>query len=208
MRLEFKDQPSLRVGSFLRMDLHAKTQIDVRGLSPHFETDEGAFDLNRIRFGISGEFLRHFEYEVEREFRGELRERESKYPWREAWVNFKVADELQVKAGKLKIPFSMEELTGVANLEFVNRSRVAMILLQAEILASSCMGECLAASWSMKRASPATTVRNRIPLPTREPAGPTLPERRPSPSVCSNCAEIGTKSGLVFPRFPRTSKRG
>src|SRR5688572_28864663 len=66
VRLEFKNRPSLRVGEALRVDVRTKVQSDFRTFSPHFETPEGVFDFRRGRLGLEGEFLKHFEYEIER----------------------------------------------------------------------------------------------------------------------------------------------
>jgi phosphate-selective porin OprO/OprP len=125
VRLVMEDRPSLRIGDFLRMDLRARIQADFQRLSPQFETEEGEFDLNRIRFGVEGEFLNYFEYEIDHEFRAAFGGRETKHPWRDAYINFSYLDDFQLKAGQFKIPFSVEQLTGVANLDFVNRSRIA-----------------------------------------------------------------------------------
>jgi len=125
VRFELKNKPSLRFGSFLRVNLLAKVQLDGQTQSPSFETDHGDFDVSRFRAGIDGEFLKDIEYQVEREFRGELQERDAKYPWRDVFINLKYLSNFQLKAGKFKVPFGMEALTSEADLEFVARSRVA-----------------------------------------------------------------------------------
>jgi phosphate-selective porin OprO/OprP len=78
-------------------------------------------------------FLKHFEYEVEREIDynpeeeaapGGLDEVDDS-PWRDVFVNFRYFRDAQVQAGKFKVPFSLEQITGPTNLDFVYRSRIA-----------------------------------------------------------------------------------
>src|SRR5262245_11124887 len=65
----FDKRPSIRLGDELRVDLRARFQGDFRNFSPIVENDERTFDLNRARIGVEGKFLRHIDYQVEREFR-------------------------------------------------------------------------------------------------------------------------------------------
>jgi phosphate-selective porin OprO/OprP len=125
VRLDLNGQPSLRFGSRIRADFMAKAQMNVEGVRPTYETDQGRFDLSRLRFGIEGEVTDDIEYQVEREFRGSVQERDAEYPWRDVWVNFRPLRDFQLRVGKFKVPFSLEAETGEADLDFVYRSRVA-----------------------------------------------------------------------------------
>ena len=120
-----QSRPSLRVGKWFRIDPRAKIQVDLRDFSPNLPTKEGKFDLNRARFGVEGEVFTQFEYQAEYEFRETFGGLKSKHPLRDAYVNFKHFDNAQVQVGKFKVPFSVDELTGDANLDFVNRSLLA-----------------------------------------------------------------------------------
>src|SRR5262245_60459 len=126
-----KNRPSLRLGESLRVDLRARVQTDFRALSPDLTTDEGSFDLNRARIGVEGTFLEHFDYQVEREVRETFGGLKPKHPWRDVYVNFGYFDNFQFKAGKFKVPFSMEELAGASDLDFVNRALIASDLTPA-----------------------------------------------------------------------------
>ncbi len=117
VRFVFEGRPSLRFGRVLRVDFRVKLQGDFRGFSPALATDEGLFDPRRRRVGIEGTFLRDFEYQVERE----IRPRNS---WRDVFVNFRYFRNVQVQAGKFKVPFSREQLTSPMDLDFVYRSLV------------------------------------------------------------------------------------
>lgn len=119
VRVEFDDRPSFRFGKVLRADFRAKFQTDFRRFSPERDPKKDTFDLKRARFGIQGTFLKYFEYEVEREFR------KTDSPWKDVMVNLNWTGEVQVRAGKFKVPFSREQMTGAGNLDFVFRSRIA-----------------------------------------------------------------------------------
>ncbi|PYS55060.1 MAG: hypothetical protein DMG13_05700 [Acidobacteria bacterium] len=125
VKFVFKNNPSLRFGKILRVDLRAKLQGDFRAFSPDITTDEGEFDLQRVRFALEGNFLKDFEYELEREFRQSFGGRISKSRWRDADLNIRYFRNFQVRIGKFKAPFSMEQLTSAHRLDFVLRSRIA-----------------------------------------------------------------------------------
>ena len=124
VRFVWNNRPSLRFGDWLRVDFRVKLQGDFRGFSPELETDEGTFELQRKRVGIEGTFLRHFEYEVERELR-------ESNPWRDVFVNVRYFRNFQVRVGKFKIPFGLDQLTSPVRLDFVFRSRIGDTLAPA-----------------------------------------------------------------------------
>jgi phosphate-selective porin OprO/OprP len=119
-RFVFNDRPSFRFGDVLRIDLRFRLQGDFRWFSPDPRTED-VFDLTRRRAAVSGTLFRHLEYEFERELR-------DRGPWRDVFVDFTRFDALQVKAGKFKIPFSLEEVTGSTQLDFIHRSLLATYL--------------------------------------------------------------------------------
>jgi len=125
VRLEFKNRPSLRLGKLFRMDLRTKVQTDFRTFSPEVVTDEGTFDLHRARLSLEGEAFKVFEYEVERDFRQSIGSNDQRYPWKDVNLNFKYFDNFQLKLGKFKVPFSLDELTGEHENDFAIRSRIA-----------------------------------------------------------------------------------
>lgn len=117
VRLVFPGRPSLRFGSMLRADFRLRLQGDFHSLSSGAAVDDERFEMTRRRVGIQGTAFRHFEYEVEREFR-------RRNVWRDVFVNFSYFDDFQVQAGKFKIPFSQERLAGSTDLDFVYRANV------------------------------------------------------------------------------------
>lgn len=153
MRFRMRPYPEVRFGKVLRMEFHTKFQADFRGFSPElqpkrecdpYNSSAGClFELNRMRISVEGRFLKDFEFDVERELRDNLREPklvtveqgqdvarvvQINNPWRDVYVNYRYFRRFQIKAGKFKLPFSMEQLTGPHKLDLIFRSRIADLL--------------------------------------------------------------------------------
>jgi phosphate-selective porin OprO/OprP len=132
LRFVWRDHPSVRAGRNFRLDFQAKFQWDARhpGDEP---ADFDTYEVHRARVGVDGELFRHIEFSLERE----LTEREaettasSKSAWKDAWVEANYTSAAQVRVGKFKIPFGLEQLTGISNLDFVYRSLSASYLAPA-----------------------------------------------------------------------------
>jgi phosphate-selective porin OprO and OprP len=115
--LSFKDNPSLRIGSNVRFDVHFKSQADWRDFSDQGAGSSGdEFDLNRARIGIDGRVSRYVEYQVERELRSARR------PWRDVFANVRPLRAAQVQLGHFKMPFSLDQTTSSMDINFAYRS--------------------------------------------------------------------------------------
>jgi phosphate-selective porin OprO and OprP len=129
----WRDHPQIRTGRLFRVDFVGKFQWDARdpGDEPSdFET----YEIHRARIGIEGELFNRIQFNIERE----LTERESDDPdtrkksaWKDVYVDANISDAIQVRAGKFKIPFGLEQLIGISNLDFVYRSLSANYLAPA-----------------------------------------------------------------------------
>jgi phosphate-selective porin OprO/OprP len=127
VRFVWRDHPSIRAGSALRVDFQGKLQWDRRRAGDNPAQFEAA-ELHRARVGIDGTAFRHIEFSVERE----LTNRESEpsplsygspsSAWKDAYVELNYSNAARVRFGKFKVPFGLDQLTGVANLDFVQRS--------------------------------------------------------------------------------------
>lgn len=115
VRVDWNPRPSIRFGRFGRVDLRLKLQGDFRFFDPEQDPDLDTFDLHRRRAGIEGVLFRRLEFEIERELREDG-------PWRDAFVNLDAANWLELKGGKFKVPFGLEETTGTTDLDFVFRT--------------------------------------------------------------------------------------
>jgi phosphate-selective porin OprO/OprP len=127
-RLSWKQHPSMRYGNVFRLDLEGKMQEDGHsGYGP--VKDLGTWEFHRNRFGIKGYVTRHIEYEVEHEFtEHELSEKDieagvtPKSRWKDVNVNLTYIKNAQVQIGKFKVPFGLDQLTGVTHNDFIYRS--------------------------------------------------------------------------------------
>jgi phosphate-selective porin OprO and OprP len=137
VRFVWKQHPSVRFGDFARVDFEMKLQEDahssygpVKGLD--------AWEFHRNRIGVQGNVLKHIEYEIERELtENELTEKDvllgltPSSQWKDVNVNLTYAKDAQVQIGRFKIPFGLDQLTGVTHNDFVYRSMGASYLAPA-----------------------------------------------------------------------------
>ena len=128
LKFSWKQHPSMRYGDVFCLDVEAKLQEDghwaygpVKGLD--------TWEFHRNRFGIKGYLTKQIEYEVEHEFtENELTEKDleagitPKSRWKDVYVNFTYVKNAQVKLGKFKVPFGLDQLTGVTHNDFIYRS--------------------------------------------------------------------------------------
>jgi phosphate-selective porin OprO/OprP len=136
-RTSWKQHPSVRYGSVFRLDAQAKFQEDARA------SYDGApqlppWELHRNRVGISGHLFKKIEYEVERELtEKELTEKDvllgltPSSHWKDVNVNLTYVKNAQIQIGKFKVPFGLDQLTGVTRNDFVYRSLGANYLAPA-----------------------------------------------------------------------------
>lgn len=119
VRFVWRKHPSLRFGDWLRVDFRARFQGDWKLYDPDVKAVPDLFDFTRKRLAVEGVFLRHFEFEVSRELS------ETDFPWKDVYGNFRYFRRFQIRGGRFRIPFSMDQLTGPTNLDFIDRSRIA-----------------------------------------------------------------------------------
>ncbi|HJZ73232.1 MAG TPA: porin [Vicinamibacterales bacterium] len=134
VRFVWKQHPSVRFGDVARVDFEMKMQVDghsaygpVKGLDP--------WDLHRNRIGVQGNLFKHIEYEVERELtEKELTEKDvllgltPRPQWKDVNVNLTYVKDAQVQIGRFKVPFGLDQLTGVTHNDYVYRSLGAIYL--------------------------------------------------------------------------------
>ena len=145
-RFSWKQHPSLRYGDIFRLDVEAKLQEDGRstyGVVKGLNT----WEFHRNRFGIKGYVTKHIEYEVEHEFtEKELTEKDiligitPSSRWKDVYVNLTYVKNAQVQIGKFKVPFGLDELTGVTHNDFVYRSLGATYLAPARDIGAQVHG--------------------------------------------------------------------
>jgi phosphate-selective porin OprO/OprP len=114
------NRPTIVFGEGSRIEMHARLQSDylIRN-----EADPDAasltFDdrvsLPRKRVGVEGVLFNRVEFQVE----GEIGDDQ---PWRDVYADVKLHRALRVRAGRFKVPFSLEQLTSGTELDFIARA--------------------------------------------------------------------------------------
>ncbi len=115
--LTWDDRPVITIGNVVRIDLRLRLQADSRGSDASLDVPADPRWASR-RVGLDGRLGGVFRFQIEREFSSDT-------PWRDVYLNYQQFEALQVQAGKFKLPFSLDETTSAANLDFVHRSRLA-----------------------------------------------------------------------------------
>jgi phosphate-selective porin OprO/OprP len=121
VRFVWNDHPSLRAGDELRVDFIGKFQWDARQAGDDPEAFEST-ELHRARIGIEARFLQHFELNLERELTEREIEGRTDRPWKDAYLNVNYTDYARVRLGKFKVPFGLDQLTSISNIDFIYRS--------------------------------------------------------------------------------------
>lgn len=125
VRFTWKEHPSIRAGKWLKLDFTGRVQEDKM-----FPGDDPQnFDdliLKRLRGGVDGELFGFIQFSIERDFTKNsttsIFAESTKTQWRDLFGEIKVADALQIRGGRFKVPFSRDQLDGEGSNDFVNRS--------------------------------------------------------------------------------------
>ena len=113
--VHWRNRPSFQFGD-LRLDLRLKLQFDWRAFDPVIDEDD--YDFRVHRGGINGEIGNHVEFQIERDLN-----RDGK--WRDVFVHWQTYRQLEVTAGRFKVPFGREELVSSTDIDFAYRSLVS-----------------------------------------------------------------------------------
>jgi phosphate-selective porin OprO and OprP len=109
--------PSLRIGEF-RADLHVRLHVDMRALDSEPEVAPDEFDLRRFRISLEGRIYDDLEYEVD----ASALDKEN--PWRDVFLNYRKFRTAEIRGGKFKIPFGLDQLTSEFSNNFIERSLI------------------------------------------------------------------------------------
>jgi phosphate-selective porin OprO/OprP len=123
--------PSLSIGDHVTLEFTARLESDVRFATPAIGLDHAEREWQDRRVGVEGTVFRRIKFEVSRELGKDFEAAAGlsiKTPWRDAYADVRIAKALIVKAGRFKIPFGYEALTGESNLDFAYRSLAGRVL--------------------------------------------------------------------------------
>lgn len=108
------------------MALTGRVHFDYRNVSGYQEktdtdtvTAADQFEMRRARIGVKGKFYNNYEYEVITNLVGS-----SANLVDTAWVNLNWWDKAQIRLGRFKQPFGLEQQTSSNNIDFAERSVV------------------------------------------------------------------------------------
>jgi phosphate-selective porin len=118
------DRPTIVFGKDVSVAVTGRALVEWRWFDP--DIGEDLFALRAARLGLKGDLTKHFDWEIEREIgAGNLEKGQSRIEfgnWKDVNVRWKTFDAVRVKAGRFKMPFGMEQNTGVSELDFAYRS--------------------------------------------------------------------------------------
>lgn len=115
----WNDRPSIVFGDNISVDLRGRALLEWRKFDP--EIGEDTFNLRTLRVGLRGQLTRHFDWEVERE----IVEDDDKWQfgeWKDVYFEWNTFDAASIKGGRFKMPFGLEQNTGVSDLDFAYRA--------------------------------------------------------------------------------------
>jgi len=143
-------RPQVDLGPIGFVTFRVKFQAHWRAFDPDLSTTDGCgafadstgclFEIHRARVGLKGTLFKYLDFEVEREFKDssrplfifksffDVREEEVHNPWKDVYVDFKRWKKFSIQAGKFKLPFSLDQLSGDTDQDFVVRSRLGDLL--------------------------------------------------------------------------------
>lgn len=110
------DDGTIRFGDAVRLDPHARFQTDLL-LNNSAVEDDDAVDWPRRRISLDGQLFKIVEFQIERELEPET-------PWRDIYGDVKITRAIRIRAGRFKVPFSIEQTTSGFDLDFLERATV------------------------------------------------------------------------------------
>jgi phosphate-selective porin OprO/OprP len=114
-----KEHPTIVFTKKTYVDFRARFRTDATDSELGIREEEPSQpDDVKQRVGVGGDVEHLVEFQIERELKGDD-------PWRDVFANYHQFDFVQLQGGKFKLPFSLDQNTGPANLDFVYRSLAA-----------------------------------------------------------------------------------
>ena len=118
------DRPTIVFGEDVNIAVTGRALVEWRWFDP--DIGEDLFALRAARIGLKGDLTKHIDWEIEREIgAGNLEEDQSRIEfgdWKDVFVRWRTFDAARVKAGRFKMPFGLEQNTGVSELDFAYRA--------------------------------------------------------------------------------------
>jgi phosphate-selective porin OprO and OprP len=124
-RVDFSmaNHPTLTFGTVGSLEFEARAESDTRTPTTTIGLDATQVSWQSPRIGVSGGFFnKKLSFEVSRD------PSEGDEPWKDVYINLRPSRSFEVQAGRFKLPFGREMLTGRSNLDFAYRSLASTVL--------------------------------------------------------------------------------
>ena len=122
--LVWNDRPSIVFSKHINIDLKGRALVEWRRFDP--DIGEDIFHLRTARIGLKGDLTKYFDWEIEREITEKKNQDGVKKvafgAWKDVAMEWKRFDVLSIKGGRFKVPFGMEQTTGISDLDFAYRA--------------------------------------------------------------------------------------
>lgn len=122
--------PTVRIGDRVTLAFSARVESDVRMATPSIGLDAAGMDWKDRRVGVEGSAFTRFTFDLSHELSEDFNRSSTGHrsAWKDAYVAARLTRALTLTAGRFKLPFGREALTGETTLDFVYRSLAARVL--------------------------------------------------------------------------------
>jgi hypothetical protein len=107
---------TLHTGDAFQLALRARLGAEIRSSGSDADEEDTPLDVAHRRVSIDGRIANRLAFQVEQELG-------SPRPWRDVYIDYRAHALLRVRAGRFKLPYSLEATTGAGDLNFVYRAR-------------------------------------------------------------------------------------
>lgn len=119
--ISWRNRPSIQLGPHVRLDLRLKLAHDWRRFDTDTDPDTEHTIWRLRRAGVNGELGSHLSFQIERDLHRDGR-------WRDVYANWQSFRQIEVRAGRFKVPFGYEELTSVTEIDFAARALASSVI--------------------------------------------------------------------------------
>jgi phosphate-selective porin OprO/OprP len=114
----WRNRPSIQIGD-VRIDIRMKLAHEWRRFDPEVDAEDREWRLRRG--GLNGEIGDHFEFQIEGDaYRGG--------EWRDLFINWRTYRQIEITAGRFKVPFGREQNVSTSGIDFAERALVSNLI--------------------------------------------------------------------------------
>ena len=114
------DRPTIVFGKNINAEFKGRALVEWRAFDP--DQGEDLFHLRTARLGLKGKLTKHLSWEAEREVTGDDVTHLQAGDWKDVNIEWKTFDAVSVRGGRFKMPFGLEQTTGISDLDFAYRA--------------------------------------------------------------------------------------